>query len=101
MTEPEVVWQIRADVAWMGGDGRFVALTLSAPESLPLLLEDSAALVWQVLADGLQDERGIVARVAEGAGLQQEVVAGDIAAFLRQLERLAIAERTSTKPSHS
>ncbi|WP_425307935.1 PqqD family peptide modification chaperone [Ammonicoccus fulvus] len=95
MSEPEVVRQIRADVAWMGGDGRFVALTLSAPESLPLLLADSAALVWQVLTDGPQDESDIVARVAAAAGVETEVVAEDVAAFLRQLERLALVARTA------
>lgn len=79
-------WSIRDDVAWTGEGDRFVALSLSDEKCLPRALEGSAALVWQALADGGGPADQVVSRVAEAAGADEEIVAGDVAAFLATLE---------------
>lgn len=91
MSEREPTWRVRVDVAWTDEAPRFVAMALSRPEMQPVSLEGPAALIWQAVSEGAGGESAVVARVAELAGVSPEVVAGDVVAFLLELESLGLA----------
>lgn len=85
MTDRAPRYRVAPDVAWLTEDELEPAIYLAPlPDGPPLVLRGSAYAVWLGLADsGTLAE--IVAIAAELAGVQPEVVAEDVAAFVAQL----------------
>jgi hypothetical protein len=66
---------------------------LACPDREDLLvLEGSAALVWDLLSEPVDDEQ-LVATIAEGFGLDTEAVSSDVRPFLGQLYEAGAVRR--------
>lgn len=76
-------WRIAPDVAWTDGEHRLV-LALRAPyTALPLRLTESAAVIWDLVADGL-DLDGILRELAD---IDDPGVEHHVRTFLADLRR--------------
>jgi hypothetical protein len=71
--------------------GPTVILACPGREDL-LVLEGSAALVWDLLSESVEDEQ-LVATIAEGFGLDPEAVASDVRPFLTELHGVGAVQR--------
>lgn len=76
-------WRVAPDVAHVDDVHRVVALRL-APDGLPRVLEDTAAVVWRLLADR-PDEEALLTAVADGFGTTPDAVRTDVLCFLESL----------------
>jgi hypothetical protein len=72
------VWGRREHVAEVAGPGRVVLLDLEAPQGGPLVLEDSAAVVWDCL-----DGEHTVAQVCAEVAAYYEVPVGEVEVAVR------------------
>jgi len=73
-------WKIRSDqVAWEVLDDEVVILDLR--QSLYWSLNDSAAALWQMLAEGATVDE-LVARIERGFGAPADVAVADVTAFV-------------------
>ncbi|WP_298944481.1 PqqD family peptide modification chaperone [uncultured Microbacterium sp.] len=81
---PEPVWRIRDDVAWTGSALRYVVLPPGS-DIQPIVLNGSAALVWQVLAEREGSAVQISRRTSLLADLDSNAVEKDVREFLSGL----------------
>ncbi len=78
-------WEISPDVAWVSGE-RLLVLDLRPPHGRrPWRLSDSAAVVWECVAEGMT----LAEIVAEIGDVDAPGVADDIRAFLDELTAMA------------
>ena len=81
-------------VAWTVSPTRVVAMDLSHPGAHPFVLEASAAVVWEEIADeGPIRPDDLVLRVAEAFGIEAENIRDSIAALLGELESRSLVVR--------
>ncbi|GAA6527724.1 PqqD family protein [Intrasporangium sp. DVR] len=74
-------------------DGASVAYVARLPEGPPLVLADSAAVIWGAArTGGTLDE--IVDRVAEAFDVPPAEIVGDVTAFVEQLVTLGLLVRS-------
>lgn len=84
-------WRIRDDVAWTGSADRYVVLPVDG-SAQPMVLQGSAALIWEALVGGPVTASEIVEAVGRPAREVPTKMRDDVAAFLWQLSRTGLAE---------
>lgn len=86
VTADNTIVRIADDVAWTSSDIRIVALDLARPGSSPVVLEATAALVWDEIAagDGLTSG-ALLARLAESFETDAEVIRPDLEQLIDDL----------------
>lgn len=78
--------RIADDVAWTQHDDEVVVLNLATSAAEPLVLEGSAAIVWEVIAEsGSTDLVDLVHVIAVDMALVDEEIRGDVEAFVETL----------------
>jgi Coenzyme PQQ synthesis protein D (PqqD) len=87
-----VLWY-RAEAAWVDHDDRVVVLPLTDTRARPIVLRESAAILWRLLEEALQLE-DLAADVAEQFGLSIESVQSDIEPFLHEMHALGALRTT-------
>jgi hypothetical protein len=85
-------WTRDGEVAWVEDDGRVALLDLGHLERPPVILQASSAVIWELLGDGL-DEQRLVESVAEVYGVPTAEVAGPVHDFLRRMQELQLVRR--------
>lgn len=80
-------WRIGEGVSWTNQAGRIVALELSSAGASPLLLDGSAAAIWEIISDlGPATELTIANEVLVRFSVSREEVERSLADFLERLE---------------
>jgi hypothetical protein len=87
-------WARKKEVAWVGDDRRVVLLDLDHLDRPPVVLEESSAAIWQLLAEGT-DESTLVERVAAAYDVDGTEVAEPVHSFLEQLLELTLVQDVS------
>ncbi|WP_426323627.1 PqqD family protein [Microbacterium sp. E-13] len=86
-------WRIREDVSWTSQTGRIVALELSNAGASPVILDGSAAAIWQILNDlGSAAEPTISQEVIARFHANRKDVERPLADFLARLEAARLIE---------
>jgi len=81
--------RIGDDVAWTSTDSRVVALHLATPAAVPCVLEESAAVIWQEIAEeGSVIVRELVERLSEVFGVDADEIRGHVETLISDLARL-------------
>ena len=75
----------RDDVAWVDGGERVVVVRLGDLGAPPVILSQSAAEIWRLLAD-TSDTRELTALVALGYDVPRDLVEGDVLSWLAEAE---------------
>ena len=70
--QKRMVWRRRVAVAYVDREGRSALLDLDHLDRPPVVLEGSAAEIWQRI-DGIRDEQELVAELVELPELQARV----------------------------
>ncbi|MGO4680948.1 PqqD family protein [Microbacterium sp. 2MCAF23] len=84
--EQSETWRIAGAVAWTASGNDIVALDLESPTAHPMTLQETAAYVWEELAEsGPISTDALVKNIAEAYDATQDVVRNDV---LELLERL-------------
>lgn len=94
-TSVEQTWRRHADLAEVASPGRSAILRLTSPELPPVILEDSAAVIWQLI-DGPVTHGDLAAAVAETYGQPVGQVDGAVAEFLDGLTATGLLVRQTT-----
>jgi len=85
--------RIGDDVAWTQGTQRVVALNLAQPDAPPVVLEGTAAFVWEEIAlEGPPDLEALVAGLAQTFEAPADVIRGDVEALVTVLRERALIE---------
>lgn len=85
--------RIGDDVAWTQGTQRVVALHLARPDAAPVVLEGTAAFVWEEIAlEGPADLEALVAGLAQAFEAPAEVIRGDVEELVAVLRARALIE---------
>ena len=82
------------DVAWVSSGERVVVVRLVDPAADPLVLADSAAVIWSVVGDGSTVEE-VVTSVALSYEVEVDVVRDAVEAFLRDAAERGLLRPTS------
>lgn len=78
------VWRIGDDVAEVRSTDHTTVLRLGSPACVPVLLEGTAFVIWQLI-DGFSTVSELVAAVSGLYGVSEDEVQGDVMVFLRGL----------------
>ncbi|MFZ2504045.1 MAG: PqqD family protein [Nocardioides sp.] len=81
---PEVAWVAEADAMPYPEEGPVRIFLARLPDGVPVVLADSAAAIWGVVAPGVR-RADVVRAVAEVTGVPQEMIAADVASFVADL----------------
>lgn len=82
----EPAWQVEEDTAWVSSDNRATVLNLASPSQLPLALEGSAHVVWDIVARSRSISQGaIIEKTAAHFGAENGEVAGGVVNLLHDL----------------
>jgi hypothetical protein len=84
-------WARKKEVAWVGDDQRVALLDLDHLDRPPVVLEESSAVIWQLLAE-VTEERVLIERVAATYAVDAGQVAEPVRRFLQHLEELTLVE---------
>jgi pyrroloquinoline quinone biosynthesis protein D len=87
----ERAWRHRAEVAHVESPGRVALLDLDHLDRPPVILEGSAAVIWELL-DGTRDDGAVTSAVADHFGVPEAEVAQPVADFLAQVRELGLIE---------
>lgn len=81
-------------IAWTASPTRVVAMDLTRPGARPLVLEASAAVVWEELAEeGPIRPDDLVLRVARAFDVEAESIRDSVASLLADLESRSLVVR--------
>ena len=81
-------------VAWTVSPTRVVAMDLSRPGARPFVLEASAAVVWEEIADeGSIRPDDLVLRIAKTFDVEAESIRDSVASLLAELESRSLVVR--------
>ena len=80
-------------VAWTVGPTRVITMDLSHPGARPFVLETTAAVVWEELAEAPIRPDDLVLRVATAFDVEAESIRGSIATLLGELESRSLVVR--------
>lgn len=84
-------WRRSDHVAHVDGPDRVAVLDLAHLRRPPMILEGSAAVIWQLL-DGSRDVAALTEAVAQHFHVTAEEIGPSVAAFLDQLRDLELIE---------
>jgi len=91
------VWRRSSDVAAVEHEDRVVALDLSAPAASPVVLEETAAMIWHLLGEERSEVR-LVGLVARAFRVHPAQVQADVHGFLLHLSDLGLVTRSGELP---
>jgi pyrroloquinoline quinone biosynthesis protein D len=91
----ERVWRRSSTVAFVDSEGRSALLDLDRLTDPPLVLEGSAAEIWQRV-DGERETDQIVAELVELYGEPREVIAAAVESFLADLVSRGLIEEADS-----
>ncbi len=83
-------WRIRDDVAWTGTEDRYVVLPLDG-SAQPMVLQGSAALIWDALVAGPVSAGQVARDIATRADIDVDTVLSGISDFLDVLSSGGLA----------
>lgn len=73
-------------VAWTSGESRVVAMDMATPGSAPLILEASAAVIWEeIAADGPIPTGELLDRLAATFDVASDDIRGDVEQLIADL----------------
>jgi len=86
--------RIDDDVAWTADESRVVVMHLADRTATPFVLGDSAAVIWQELAEGgpLTSD-SLLQRIAEHFAVEPGAIRADVEALLEELSRRGLLTR--------
>ncbi|MDR6867263.1 hypothetical protein J2Y69_001864 [Microbacterium resistens] len=85
--------RIGDDVAWTQSDQRIVALDLSRPDATPLVLEGTAAFVWEEIAlEGPLTVEALVENIAVAFELPSDQIRQDVEGVIARLREDALVD---------
>ncbi|WP_424936258.1 MULTISPECIES: PqqD family protein [Bacteria] len=85
--------RIGDDVAWTQGAQRVVALNLVRPDAQPVVLEGTAAFVWEEIAvEAPSDLDALVTGVAQVFEVSADLIRGDVEQLVAVLRTRALIE---------
>jgi hypothetical protein len=87
------VWRHKDEVAVVAGENRVVVLDLDRLDQAPVVLTDSAAVIWQ-LVDGRRGDDAVVREVAEWFEVSEDEVRHHVLGYLEELAARDLLVRT-------
>jgi hypothetical protein len=89
VTPGDTVWRRSPDTAYVDRPDRAVVLDLDHLDRAPYVFEGTAAQIW-ALVDGTRTELDVVTALAEQYDVPVTTLAGDVRAFLAELDGLGL-----------
>ena len=83
-----MTWRIAPRIAWESEDE--LVFALSPLSEVPVALEGSGTLIWDILCEAPRTETEITETIADASGIAPEIIAPSIPGFLAHLAELQL-----------